>query len=163
MSDYHYDDPPRRPLWPMLLAFGTVGALVLLCSGVAFFASGTGRSGPGGQDDGNAPAASNLSESAAHQAVKDYILDNANDAKSVEFQRWGPDDLDGQLRGLLAAFKNVDQIVRVRFREKNEKGAFVLQDLLAYIQDGKVILTPTNKMGDNWIEIFKSQAPKPKT
>jgi hypothetical protein len=163
MSDYQYGDPPRRPIWPMLLAFGTVGALVLMCGGVLFFVSGAGGSRPSGRGDGNTPAASNLSESAAHQAVKDYILDNANDAKSVEFQRWGPDDLDGQLRGLFAAFKNVDQIVRVRFREKNEKGAFVLQDLLAYIHDGKVILTPENRMGDNWLEITKSQAPKPKT
>jgi len=108
MSDSQYNDSPRRPLWPMLVAFGSVGAIVLTCGGVFFIASRAGSSRPIGRDsngEGNPPGASPARPvaytaatpmhsggwlSKEEETVKAFILDSASDPKSIEFSRWGP-------------------------------------------------------------------------
>jgi hypothetical protein len=121
-------------------------------------------------------AAAQASEADTHQAAKDYLLDNANDPKSVEFSRWGPDDLSGKTIAAYAKAKKVpfvngsllvgdlgipnggdifakaDQIVRVRYRAKNAAGALQLSDLLVGLKAGKVTGTLENSLGDEWLD-----------
>src|SRR5262249_57460620 len=43
-----------------------------------------------------APKGEPPAQAKAEQAVKTFILDNANDPKSVEFAKWGPHDLKAE-------------------------------------------------------------------
>jgi hypothetical protein len=111
--------------------------------------------------------------------VRKWVLETANDPSSVEFDRWGPHDLNvkygtayllGGVPVVLAdnqearavAFagdgKQPSKIIRVRFREKNTKGAKQMKDWLIEIQGEKIVHVETNIAGDDWrIPLLKAR------
>jgi hypothetical protein len=60
--------------------------------------------------------------------VRAYILENANDAKSVEFVKWWK-----------AIKKDGGAAVRVKMRGKNGLGAMIITDQVFVIENGKVL------------------------
>jgi hypothetical protein len=102
--------------------------------------------------------------------VRRYVLDNADDPASVEFDRWGPNDEEGRVAGAIEkrfqergltgfglamqqmGFPPGSHTIRVRFRAKNRVGAKELVDMLYAVKDGKVVGTQINPFGDDWIE-----------
>jgi hypothetical protein len=102
--------------------------------------------------------------------VRAYVLDNADDPASVEFDRWGPDDTEGRLAAAVAEhgtaavvpfsfgpqakawFPPGSLVVRVRYREKNRFGAKMLVDELYSVKDRKVVFHMANFGGDQWLE-----------
>jgi hypothetical protein len=82
---------------------------------------------------GSAPAADKAeARSTPHgkeeEAVKKYILDHANDPKSVEFVTWGPHDLKGELAALAKEVSRVsDELNGVRL--ENEKAQAKTQNI----------------------------------
>jgi hypothetical protein len=119
------------------------------------------------------------------KTVRDFILDHANDAKSVQFVRWGPNDPKADLVPLVGAAAleflffpeilealNVDvgensrrlqklagkgtvPVVRVRYRLTNKSGALQLQDTLFAVRGPDVAVLARNPSGDDWRAAIK--------
>jgi hypothetical protein len=107
--------------------------------------------------------ASGVSPSTSVEAiVAKHIVDNANDPKSVEFAKWGPNLLMSDLTPVqqkqfwsaLATWKDGEQpkgFVRVAYREKNVQGALELRDLIVLVlADGRVNMWTATEGGDQW-------------
>jgi hypothetical protein len=110
---------------------------------------------------------------AEEKAVHRYILEHAEDPESVEFLRWGPHDLNGELHKLAlkltlkneareAAGKFVRQvtnvndlllrnrwIVRVSYREKRAATLEVVNRMFFF--DGSDLISKGDGLGDNWL------------
>jgi hypothetical protein len=105
---------------------------------------------------------------AEERTVRDYVLDNAHDPKSVEFDRWGPHDLAGDLgltEQLQAGTAPGEQVVRVRYRASNPSGAKQLHDELFVVRKGKAVGRFSNDAGDEWKDRWQKSlaATKPAT
>ncbi len=94
------------------------------------------------------------------EAVQRFVLANANDPKSVEFDRWGP-HLDEGVTWPIdigPSLFNVGnetpvkgkpaKMLRTVFRGKNQFGATVIEDKVFIVQNGEVVLAEQNNMGD---------------
>jgi hypothetical protein len=149
--------------------------LVLAVAGCA--QRGTDGIHPANSQPGKSP------NSNEDSVVKAYVLDHADDPESVEFDRFGPDDLEGWLPTEIrkqssggigvnyVILEKSDKIVRVRYRSKNRAGAKQLHDELYGLKDGKVIpsswtgIIPTatpNYDGDEWLANYKkNRKPEP--
>src|SRR5262245_20909664 len=104
--------------------------------------------------------------------VRAWILENADDPKSVAFASWGPHDLKaqvgmkaahelviltpyaGQVNAIRDALKGMGEgplaAVRVRYRMKNKAGALELYDHLFAVGRGKAAAFNPNEYGDGW-------------
>jgi hypothetical protein len=108
------------------------------------------------------------------EVAQKWITDHAHDPASVEFDTWGPHDLQGELgltwqpRSLLARMLELGglkggekprpaKIIRVLLRAKNQFGAKQLQDYLLLLQDDKVVAAYHNKWEDDWKKPMKEQ------
>jgi hypothetical protein len=64
------------------------------------------------------------------EAVKKYILDHANDPKSVEFVTWGPHDLKGELdalsKDISRTWGEIDKVRREDEKARKDRGEFVI-------------------------------------
>lgn len=113
---------------------------------------------------------------AEEQAVRAFVLDHADDPKSVEFDRWGP-NADAELLRRFRENHSPDmspewlltgvpipedrRIVRCRFRSRNAHGHLRLQDDLYFLdKDGKVIHGAPGNGGDRWLEPYEENLKK---
>jgi hypothetical protein len=79
---------------------------------------------------------------AEERAVAKYIVEKANDPKSVEFVQWGPNFTPGKLDYLC---------VRVIYRANNLQGVMERFDSIVYVGAGpKVWAVFPNGNGDDW-------------
>jgi hypothetical protein len=168
---------PRRSRWRRQLTMLAM-LLILLLAGWGGYAWWT-RSPVGAVPESRSGA-----RCWEERLVRDYILEHAPDPGSVEFVRWGPHDLQGELGyrwtqpltlGVGSGFGQagahpVAKIVRVCYRGRGPHGqAFC--DQLWVIADGKVagmllvmagmampmpglVAVPSLPMGDGWKEHF---------
>jgi hypothetical protein len=107
------------------------------------------------------------------EIVKKWVTDHAHDPASVEFDTWGPHDLQAELgvtwppRYLarvqgLAGIRGGEKpepakVVRVSFRAKNAHGAKAFQDYLILLQNDKVVAIQHNQWDDDWKKGYKQQ------
>jgi hypothetical protein len=98
---------------------------------------------PAKGDPVNAAEQQSEPRTAAERLVRDYILDNADDPKSVAFASWGPHSLEGEFAGA--------SYVRARFRATNKHGATELFDRVYLLRDGKVAGAWANPFGENYL------------
>jgi hypothetical protein len=111
------------------------------------------------------PMAQNRSEAHGEQekAVRDWIVDNANDPASVQFARWGPHNPKGNDDFLARLGVDVPKgvaVLRVRWREKNKVGALTLHDELFAVSESKVSRIGENHDGDDWIAAARAKVKK---
>jgi hypothetical protein len=85
MSQYEYNDPPRRSLLPLFLIMGGVLAVFALCGGVMFLASGQGKLVDAVGAAGVAPATGDPYPECA--AVRAYLKDKFAAADVVSWER----------------------------------------------------------------------------
>jgi hypothetical protein len=93
---------------------------------------------------------------AEERKVRDWIINNEDDPKSLEFASWGPHDLKGGLWGTVSV-----KTIRVRYRSKNLLGSLRLHDVLVYISDNGRIRAEDNYGGNDWMEIRDAKIPPP--
>jgi hypothetical protein len=94
------------------------------------------------------------------KAVRDWIVDNANDPASVQFARWGPHNPKGNDDFLAPLGVDVPKgvaVLRVRWREKNKVGALTLHDELFAVSESKVSRIGENHEGDDWIAVARAK------
>lgn len=77
------------------------------------------------------------------EIVRAYILNNADDPKSVTFSTWGPHSIDGEFEPV--------PLIRVRFRAANKQGASELFDCVYALENSKVREARPNAAGDDWL------------
>jgi hypothetical protein len=191
-EDVTYTDPPRRRKWlaPLLVA----GLFVLGCLGAALLGLGLlshrpSKAGGSSHEEQEARDSSHTGDAAGsdEQKVRAWIIDHADDPKSVEFVSWGPHDLKGELRAMAEKqrtgagpfvffnpvrdmIEEADKVLRVRYRAKNRLGATQLYDSLVFMGEhegatlgrGKVAVM-NNDLGDDWLQTMrKLLAPPPR-
>jgi hypothetical protein len=108
-----------------------------------------------------------LGLSPEEQAVKAYVLDQAGDPGAVEFMKWGPNDLSGEVTanvGSASVFHSAAAdpvhnaaVVRVRWRGPNGQGGKQVNDLLVFVKQGKVTAAIPNTQGDNWLDTARKR------
>ncbi len=114
--------------------------------------SGPASSGqPAAKADAPNPHTEAVTE--AESKAKQFIRDNENDPKSIEWASFGPNDDKGET----VRPHGDARVVRVRYRAKNTQNALELKDVLVYEPvDGKapIMMIPNNK-GDVWLSYMK--------
>jgi hypothetical protein len=132
--------PGRKRILASLLYAGSVAALGLLC----FLALRVQhKDHPVFQAEGRS-----FADIPSEEIVESYILQTTPHSDSVQFLRWGPHDLTGEL---VAHRKgNDDRIIRARYRCRNRDGEWVVEDNLFYFLNNEVTQVVRNPWGDEW-------------
>lgn len=130
----------KRAWWPWVVALVLVA--VATGTGIVFM---TAR--------GGVPASLRIKGSEAEEIVKAYILEHANDPKSVSFDRWGPHKTPSWLT--TAYFDDHSnrpmKIVRVVYRVSNDSGALIRKDQVFFIVERQVHVFGDNALGDDYM------------
>ena len=138
--------------WLVLAAVGVAAVCLSACCG----AGGLLLWRWGSQPAGDKAEVRSRTRSLEEELVKKYVLDHANDAKSVEFATWGPHSLKDELGfpseevGQQKAEQGFAAL-RLCWREKNRAGALERHDSIFFVRNSKVHHAFPNQDGDDWI------------
>jgi hypothetical protein len=156
-------------------------AIVETCSLLITLSIVKGNRNDGNEVMGTTAEARSEPRGREEEIVKNWVMEHADDPRSVAFAKWGPHDFKGVLYGLeqewrrktgrawdthLAPAAPGNGVLRLRWREKNRLGALTLHDRIFYLKDGRVVHNRDNEKDEeawlaNAVRQFKENLARP--